>query len=71
MREIALKIPAQFAGPAYGPVKKYGKILKDDWQTDGSLILVLELPAGMQESLENEMNKLTHGEIELKILNRR
>jgi len=71
VRELSIKIPAQFAGPAYGPVKKFGKILRDDWQSDGSLIMVLEIPAGMQEDLEDELNRLTHGEIEFRVLNRR
>jgi len=71
IREIAVKIPPKYAAQAFGHVKKLGKVLRDDWQSDGSLVLVLEIPAGTQETLENELSKLTHGEIELKILNKR
>ena len=32
---------------------------------------MLELPAGMQEALENELNKLTRGDVDIKILNKK
>ncbi|MFH1638452.1 MAG: ribosome assembly factor SBDS [Candidatus Woesearchaeota archaeon] len=69
-REIAVKIPAQYAGPSYHVLKQF-KLLKDEWQNDGSLVAVVEIPAGMQEELENEVNKLSKGEAEIKILNRK
>ncbi len=69
-REIAVKIPAQYAGASYHVLKQF-KLLKDEWQNDGSLIAVIEIPAGMQEELENAVNKLSKGEAEVKILNRR
>lgn len=71
IRELSLNIPSEYTGKAYGSVRSYGKVLKEDWLSDGSLLLLLEIPAGTQEALEDEMNKLTKGEIEIKILNRR
>tara|TARA_Y100000310_G_scaffold332518_2_gene408261 strand:- start:135 stop:836 length:702 start_codon:yes stop_codon:yes gene_type:complete len=71
VRELSIKVPADYTGKAYGPVRNYGKVLKEDWLSDGSLLLILEIPAGTQETLEDELNKLTKGEIEIKILNRR
>ena len=32
LREIAIKIPAAFAGKTLGVIKQYGKVLKDEWQ---------------------------------------
>ncbi len=66
-REIAVRIPAQYAGQSYATLKKH-KLLKDEWQNDGSLIAVVEIPAGIQDEFFNELNKLSHGSVETKIL---
>ncbi len=71
LRELEIIIPSEFTGKAYGSVKSFGKILKEDWQNDGSLKFILEIPAGVQENLEDELNKMTKGEVEIKILDRR
>ncbi|MCD4666252.1 ribosome assembly factor SBDS [archaeon] len=68
IREIAVKVPAQFSGQSYTIVKKYGKLLKDEWQDDGSLVVVVETPAGLQNDLYDELNKLTKGDVETKVL---
>lgn len=67
-REVAVKIPAKFAGSSYGVLKQFGKVTKDEWQNDGSLLAVLEIPAGLQMELTDRLNQLTHGEVDLKIL---
>ena len=71
VREIAIKIPAQYTGKAYGVLKGFGKILKEDWLNDGTLAVVIEIPAGAQDDLFDQLNGLTHGDIETEILNRR
>lgn len=70
VREVAVKIPAQYAGSSFHVIKQF-KMLKDEWQNDGSLVAVVEIPGGMQEELENSINKISKGEAEIKILNRR
>jgi len=69
IREIAIKIPGTYAGKCFGVLKQYGKLLKDEWQNDGSLVAVVEIPAGVQEELFDKLNGLAHGEVESKILN--
>jgi len=69
--EMAIKIPAQYAAQSYRILKMYGTMKKDEWQNDGSLIAVIDLPAGMSEEFENELNKLTKGESEIKIINKK
>jgi ribosome maturation protein SDO1 len=69
MREIAIKIPSAYAGKCYTILKQYGKLLKDEWQNDGSLVAVVEIPAGIQEEFFDKLNSLAHGEVESKILN--
>ncbi len=64
---VAVKIPAQYAGKANVVLHKYG-VQKEEWQNDGSLVAMLEIPAGIMQDLFNELNHLTHGELESKIL---
>lgn len=68
MIEIQVKIPAQFTGKAYASVSKFGKIRQDNWLSDGSWLCSVELPAGIQNEFFDEINKLTQGQVETKIL---
>lgn len=68
MKEIQVKISPLYAGKAYSVVERYGKIKMDNWQTDGSWICSVELPAGMQNEFFDALNKLTHGSMESKVL---
>ena len=61
IREIQLRIPAKFAGKTYSVLKQFGTLLKDEWQNDGSLLAVLEIPAGLTTDLFDKLNSLTHG----------
>ncbi len=65
--KIAFKIPAEHAGKANSILHKYG-LKQEEWQTDGSLVAVLELPSGAKEDLLNDLSHLTKGDIESKIL---
>ncbi len=71
IRELAVKIPTKFTSQSYHILKNFGKIIRDEWQNDGSLTCILEIPAGLSEEFEDELNKLTHGEADIKIINRR
>lgn len=66
--KIAVKVPASVAARASSVLHKYG-VQKEEWQRDGSLIAVIELPSGLKQDLFNELNKMAHGQIESKILN--
>jgi ribosome maturation protein SDO1 len=45
-----------------------GDLIKDEWQTDGSWIGVIEIPAGAQGDVYDVLNKATKGTVETKIL---
>ena len=66
--KIAVKIPALFAGKATSILHKFG-VQRQEWQKDGSLIATLELPSGLKQDLFDELNHLSHGAIESRILN--
>ncbi|MBI2546030.1 ribosome assembly factor SBDS [Candidatus Woesearchaeota archaeon] len=68
MKEIALKIPAQHAPKVYGPLKSFGAILNDEWQKDGSWVVVIEVPGGLEQDLYDRLNGITHGDMEAKVM---
>ncbi len=68
MKEIAVKIPADYAAKSYSTVKNFGKLLKEDWQSDGSWVVVIEIPGGLENDFYDAINKVCHGNIESKVL---
>jgi len=69
IREIAIRIPSQYAGKSFSVVKKYGKMLREEWGNDGSLLVTLEIPGGLQMELIDKLNDITRGSVEVKIMN--
>lgn len=67
--EIAIKIPATYAGRASPVIYSYD-IKKQEWQKDGSLIVLIEVPGGLKAELIDKISKLTQGEAQIKILNK-
>jgi ribosome maturation protein SDO1 len=66
--KIAIKIPAEHAAKVYGSIVKFGNLVKQEWQNDGSWIGVISIPAGMQDELFSLLNGLTKGSAETKFL---
>ncbi|MFA5050042.1 MAG: ribosome assembly factor SBDS [Candidatus Micrarchaeia archaeon] len=66
-RKVAIKVLPEHAHRCYGVLKEYG-IQKEEWAKDGSLIVIIEFPAGMQSEIYDKLNKLTAGSIETKLL---
>ncbi len=65
---LAVKLQASDQGKCFGDIKTLGKLMRDEWQSDGSWIGVLEVSAGMQEELFSKLNEKTRGNVEIKIL---
>ena len=63
---IAVKIPSEYTGKAYGIVSKYGTISKDEWQSDGSWIALIDLPIGLNAELNEQLQQLTKGKHSIK-----
>jgi len=65
---ISVKIPSQFIGKSYGVVRNFGTLEKEDWQSDGSWIGIIRLPAGLQAEFYDKLNNVTKGNVSTKIL---
>lgn len=67
-KSIAVKMPGQYAAKSLSMVKTYGEIKKEEWQKDGSWVFLIDIPAGMVEKFFNDLNALTKGDIDTKIM---
>ena len=65
---VAVKIFAEHAVKAYGAVKNFGTITKEEWQSDGSWVGIVEMPAGLYGQFIERLGKLTQGTVQSKIL---
>lgn len=65
--KIAVKVPPEHAGRAYGLLKEFG-ISREEYGSDGSLLCVCEMPAGMQGQFYERLNKLTAGQVQTRVL---
>ncbi|MHA2244930.1 MAG: ribosome assembly factor SBDS [Candidatus Hodarchaeales archaeon] len=68
--KLAVKIPPEFTGKAYGEIKRHAQIEKDEWQNDGHWIAVLTVAAGLQGEFMERVQGMTKGRAEIKIMER-
>ena len=65
---IAIKIPPEHAAKVIGIAKEFGDVSKDEWQSDGSWIAIVEMPAGLHAPFLERIGKVTQGNYQTKIL---
>jgi len=65
---VEVKIPPQHASRAYGTLKAYGTIKREQWMPDGSLVAVVEMPIGVQGAFLEKLGNITRGAVESKLL---
>jgi ribosome maturation protein SDO1 len=65
---VSVKIPPEHVGKAYGAVRSFGTLEREEWQSDGTWIGIVKLPAGMQTDFYDRLNTLTKGNVETRIL---
>lgn len=68
IKEIALKISPEYAPKCYAIVKSFGTMLREEWQSNGYWVAVVEIPGGMENDLYDKLNKICHGNVESRIL---
>jgi len=65
---ISVKIPPEYTGRAYGTIRSFGTLEREDWQSDGSWIGIIKIAAGMQNEFYDKLNDITKGNVSTKIL---
>jgi ribosome maturation protein SDO1 len=61
-------IPASFVGKANGLIRGNSKILGEDWRSDGSWSVKVEIPAGFQEEFIDKLNSITSGQVVVEVM---
>lgn len=65
---VSVRIPAEYSAKAYGTIRGFGTIKKEEWRADGSWYGVLEMPAGLYGPLLEKLGEITKGNAEAKIV---
>ena len=60
-KRIKLTIPAQYTGQVYTLLKDFKE--SEEWLANGSLQVVMAIPAGMQLDFYDKLNHITHGAV--------
>jgi ribosome maturation protein SDO1 len=61
VKKVKIRIPVLHASKAYGIIKDFVK--QEDWQNNGDLEAVLEVPAAMIMDFYDRLNDATHGSV--------
>lgn len=67
VKEIEVQVPSDYAGKACNPIKQFGKVIKENWNNDGSWHALIEIPGGLEQEFYDKLNKLTHGSAEVMV----
>ena len=65
---MAVKLPGKYQAKAYQIFIRNGTVTKEEWQPNGTWICLVELAAGMQPKVMDQLQKLTKGQMEIKKL---
>ncbi|MEM3672781.1 MAG: ribosome assembly factor SBDS [Candidatus Bathyarchaeia archaeon] len=65
---VGVRIPAEYSARAYGTIKAFGTIKREEWRADGSWYGVLEMPAGLYGPFLEKLGEVTKGSGEAKII---
>lgn len=58
---LEITIPAQYAAQSYSVLKSFGTLKKEEWQSNGSLKAILEIPAGARPNVIDRLGSVTKG----------
>lgn len=64
--KMMLRVPAKYTAVGYAVIKQYCKVSSERWDNNGDLVVNVEIPSGSLEKFENNINSITHGELESK-----
>ncbi len=58
---LEIIIPAQYTAQSYSVLKSTGTLKKEEWQANGSLKAILEIPAGARPNVIDRLGSITKG----------
>ena len=66
--QLEITIPAQYASQSYAVLKSAGSLRKEEWQTNGSLKAILEIPAATRPSMMDRLGSITKGSATIEMI---
>ncbi len=66
--ELEITIPAQFASQSYAVLKSVGSLKKEEWQNNGSLKAILEIPAAARPNVIDRLGSITKGSATVEVI---
>jgi ribosome maturation protein SDO1 len=58
---LEIIVPAQYAAQSYSVLKSNGTLKKEEWQSNGSLKAILEIPAAARPNVIDRLGSITKG----------
>jgi ribosome maturation protein SDO1 len=65
---LEIIVPAQFASQSYSVLKSTGTLQKEEWQSNGSLKAILEIPAAARPTVIDRLGSITKGTASIEVL---
>jgi len=65
---LEISVPAQYVAKSYSVLKSTGTLKKEDWQKDGSLKAILEIPAAARPNKIDRLGAITKGTAFVEVL---
>ena len=66
--QLEIIIPAQYASQSYSVLKSVGTLKKEEWQNNGSLKAILEIPAGARPNVIDRLGSITKGSASVEVV---
>ena len=66
--QLEITIPAQYASQSYAVLKSTGTLKKEEWQNNGSLKAILEIPAAARPNVIDRLGSITKGAATVEVI---
>ena len=64
---LEILVPAQFAAQSYSVLKSGGTLKKEEWQSNGSLKVILDIPAAARANVIDRLGSVTKGSASIEV----
>ena len=64
---LEILVPAQFAAQSYSVLKSSGTLKKEEWQSNGSLKVILDIPAAARANVIDRLGSVTKGSASIEV----
>jgi len=67
-KHVQVHLSEKYSKKFYKTIHGFGKVINEKWLDDGCYMCTVEIPAGLYMDFIDDMNKKTHGGVEIKLL---